>query len=105
MFGLNEPNTFWLNVINIFLGVVALICCMIVGTRVVRELLEHIRMRKSALVKFDDHVLHVSELGITMTDGGERLEKKSSLAVSDKGLTRIPHTDDHDEANIKSSDS
>jgi len=105
MFGLNEPNTFWLNVINIFLGVVALICCMIVGTRVVRELLEHIRMRKSALVKSDDHVLHVCELGITMADGGERLEKESSLAVSAKGLTRIPRTNDHDEANNKSSDS
>lgn len=105
MFGLIEPNTFWLSVINIILGVIALICCVIVGTRVVRDLLEHVRMRRSALVKFDDHVLHVSELGITMTDGGERLEKHSSLAVSDKGLTRIPRTDENDEENITRSDS
>ena len=31
MFNFNDPNTFWLNVTNIVLGLVTLICCVAVG--------------------------------------------------------------------------
>jgi hypothetical protein len=105
MFDMNDPNMFWLNVINILLGVVTLICCIVVGSSVVREILERVHARKPALAEFDDHALHVSDLGITMADGGERLGKESPLAVSNKGLTRITRTDNNDEPNITRSDS
>ena len=38
-------------------------------------------------VKTDDDRLFLTNLGITMADGGERLDKKQ-LTVSEKGLVR-----------------
>jgi len=87
MFDLNDPNTLWLNITNIALGVVTLICCVVVGYAVVQEVLVRIRKRKANLVEADDHSLLVTDLGITMADGGVRVDKKP-LAVSEKGLTR-----------------
>ena len=86
MFDLNDPNTFWLNVTNIALGVVTLICCVVVGYGVVQEVLVRIRKRKANLVEADDHALIVTDLGITMADGGVPVKEKP-LAVSEKGLT------------------
>jgi hypothetical protein len=85
MFDLSDPNTFWLNVTNIALGVVTLICCVVVGYGVVQEIL--VRVRKHKANEVDDHAILVNGLGLTMADGGERIEK-SSLAVSEKGLVR-----------------
>jgi hypothetical protein len=86
MFDLNDPNTFWLNVTNIALGVVTLICCVVVGYSVVQEVLVRVRNRKARLVENDDHALLVTDLGITMADGGVRVDEKP-LVVSEKGLT------------------
>ena len=85
MFDLSDPNTFWLNVTNIVLGLVTLICCVVVGYGVVQEILVRVRKRKA--VEADDHAFLVSNLGLTMADGGERIEK-SSLSVSEKGLVQ-----------------
>jgi hypothetical protein len=82
MFDLNDPNTFWLNVTNIALGLVTLICCAVVGYGVLQEVLVRYRHRK--LVEADDHAFLATDLGLTMADGGERIEK-SSLSVSAKG--------------------
>jgi hypothetical protein len=87
MFDLNDPNTFWLNITNIALGVVTLICCVVVGYGVVQEVLVRARKRKANLVETDDHALLVTDLGITMADGGERVDEKP-LAVSERGLMR-----------------
>ena len=87
MFDLNDPNTFWLNITNIALGVVTLICCGVVGYGVVQEVLARVRKRKASLVEVDDHALVVTDLGITMADGGERVNEKP-LAVSEKGFIR-----------------
>ena len=86
MFDLNDPNTFWLNVTNIALGIVTLICCVAVGYGVLQEVLVRVRKRKASLAKADDHSLLVTDLGITMADGGVPVEEKP-LAVSEKGLT------------------
>ena len=85
MFDLNDPNAFWLNITNIALGVVTLICCVLVAYAVVQEVLKHIRMRKTNLVEYDDQELLVTDLGITMADGGVRVDDKH-LAVSEKGI-------------------
>jgi len=80
-----DPNTFWLNVTNIALGLVTLICCAVVGYSVVQEVL--IRYRNRKVVEADDHAFLATDLGLTMADGGERLEK-SSLTVSEKGVVK-----------------
>ena len=85
MFDMNDPNTFWLNITNIVLGVVTLICCVVVGYAVIQEVLLHIKKRKAKLVESDDHALLVTGLGITMADGGVRVDDKH-LAVSQDGI-------------------
>jgi hypothetical protein len=85
MFDINDPNTFWLNVTNIGLGVVTLICLAVVGYGVVQEVL--VRVRKRRTIEADDHAMLVPELGLTMADGGERIEK-SDLSVTKKGLVQ-----------------
>ena len=86
MFDMNDPNTFWLNVTNIALGVVTLICCVVVGYGIVQEVLVRVRKRRASLVESDDHSLLVTDLGITMADGGVPVQKKP-LVVSEQGLT------------------
>ena len=85
MFNMNDPNTFWLNITNIALGVVVLICCVVVGYAVVQEVILHVKKRSAKLVESDDHALLVTDLGITMADGGVRVDDKH-LAVSEKGI-------------------
>jgi hypothetical protein len=85
MFDLSDPNTFWLNVTNISLGLVTLICLAVVGYSVVQEVLVRYRNRKT--IEADDHAFLATDLGLTMADGGERI-KKSSLTVSEKGVVQ-----------------
>jgi len=87
MFALIDPNTFWLNVTNIALGTVTLVCCIVVGYGVVQEIRKRVREYKIKHVKTDDHRLFLTNLGITMADGGERIDKKQ-MTVSEKGLVR-----------------
>jgi hypothetical protein len=84
---MSDPSTYWLNVTNIALGIVTLICCIAVGVGIVQELAA--RRRKSLastaldrevadLVSSygDGHAFQVPGLGLTMADGGEELDKK-----------------------------
>ena len=80
MFGLDffDPQTVWLNVTNLALGVVTLLSILAVGWGVASELLA--RARKTAPApSLDDHAFSVPGLGWTMADGGKRIdeEKKS----------------------------
>lgn len=76
MFDFNDPETFWLNVTNLALGAVTLICCLIVGFGVIVELVERLRARVKSAVLADDHAFVLPQLGTTMADGGEREDKK-----------------------------
>jgi hypothetical protein len=84
MFDLSDPKMFWLNITNIVLGIITLACFVAVGYGVVLDVLAHLRKSKNTPVTHDDHVFLVNNLGVTMADGGERIDK-SSLAVSEKG--------------------
>ncbi len=75
MFDFNDPNTFWLNVTNIALGVITVICCVAVGRGLYQEVV--VRLKKRATVSADDHAFSIPGLGITMADGGERLDKNT----------------------------
>ena len=84
---MSDPSTYWLNVTNIALGVVVLICCLAVGIGVVQELAAKRKKRVSLsnldtevadlVASFGDgHAFNVPGLGVTMADGGEELRKK-----------------------------
>jgi hypothetical protein len=89
MFDISDPNTFWLNVTNIALGLVTLICCVAVGRSLYLELSVRLKKRARALAT-DDHTFLVPELGITMADGGERLDK----IVRQRDNNTPPHEDE-----------
>jgi hypothetical protein len=73
MYGADGPDTFWLNFVNIALGLVTLACVVAIAAGVLREL-GHRATQSKKLV--DDHAFDVPGLGVTMADGGERIEEK-----------------------------
>jgi hypothetical protein len=75
MYGADGSDTFWLDFTNIALGLVTLVCVIVVVAGVVRELgHRHLHAKKLA----DDHAFDTPELGLTMADGGERIDRKRS---------------------------
>jgi hypothetical protein len=75
-------ETMWLTVTNIALGVVVLIGCIVVARVFAAELFD--RVRKSFAAQHSPaHELFVSDLGLTMADGGERIDKKNDAPSSD----------------------
>lgn len=84
---MSDPSTYWLTVTNAVLGLVVLVCCVAVGIGIVQELAAR-RRRAAAMSKldrevsdlvsaFDGHAFQVPGLGVTMADGGEKLDEKS----------------------------
>jgi hypothetical protein len=74
MLAFEDPEMLWLNITNLALGVVTLVCVLVVGRAIYREL--RARAEKKAVLKREEagHELYVSELGLTMADGGEKLK-------------------------------
>jgi hypothetical protein len=73
MYGPDAPETFWLTFTNIALGLVTVLCVLAIAGGVVRELLH--RRGERALAREDDHAFATPTLGVTMADGGERIEE------------------------------
>jgi hypothetical protein len=82
MFGVNwsDPQTLWLNLTNLALGVVTLAAVLVLVCGVGRELV--LRRRKAnaldaemrAMLRDEPgHIMSVPGLGLTMADGGEAL--------------------------------
>ncbi len=76
MFELSDPRAYWLNVTNIGLGLVTLICLVALVRGVFLDLRGRIRGKTAFGTSGDDHAFFEPELGITMADGGERMEDK-----------------------------
>ena len=72
MFDINDPSSVWLNVTNFVLGIVTVICCAIVGKAVYADLRARFGRRKRMAA--DDHAFVIPQLGITMADGGKKLQ-------------------------------
>ena len=72
MYGASGPDTFWLNFTNIALGLVTLVCVLAIAAGVVRELAERRRQHAAAA---DDHAFATPQLGLTMADGGKRIDR------------------------------
>lgn len=83
---MSDPSTYWLTFMNAALGVLTLIGCIAVGIGVVQELAA--RRKRAAVSPLDrevadlvssfqdGHAFHTPELGLTMADGGEDVNKK-----------------------------
>ncbi len=73
MYGADGPDTFWLDFTNIALGLVTLVCVIVVVAGVLRELGHRLERAKT---RADDHAFDAPGLGVTMADGGERIDRK-----------------------------
>ncbi len=86
-----ENWTMWLNLTNYALGLVTLIALLVVffavGWDVVAAKLSHVKKavdlgnidaELQSLLHGGSHTLSVPELGLTMADGGERIEPSAS---------------------------
>jgi hypothetical protein len=95
---MSDPETLWLNVTNIALGAVTLICLIAFGGEIFREAMELVRKRANATVPAGAHELVLSDLGVTMADGGVEIDEQ---AMAGK---RRDAGDPPDEPNIVRSD-
>ncbi len=82
MFGIDwsDPQTYWLNVTNIGLGLVTVICFAAVVYAIAREFVLGPDGRDVAdeeAVPGETHAFHVRDLGLTMADGGEGVSGKN----------------------------
>jgi hypothetical protein len=73
MDGAAGSETLWLNFTNIALGLVTLVCVIVVAAGVVHELAHRLSRGKKLA---DDHAFETPELGVTMADGGERIDRE-----------------------------
>jgi hypothetical protein len=73
MYAPDGADTFWLNFTNIALGLVTLVCVLAVAEGVLQELGHRLVHGKKLA---DDHAFETPELGLTMADGGERIDEK-----------------------------
>ena len=78
MFDWSDPNTFWLNVTDIVLGLVTLACVAFVGQAAFREVYARLARRVAIHAHQDSHSLALPELGLTMADGGEPMAPKAT---------------------------
>jgi hypothetical protein len=73
MYAPDGSDTFWLDFTNIALGLVTLVCVLAVVAGVVHELGHRLANRKRLT---DDHAFDTPDLGVTMADGGERIDRR-----------------------------
>lgn len=102
MFGVNwnDPQTLWLNVVNLGLGLVTLVCIAAIAYGVLQDLRERAKKRAAARISnrevadlvssFGDHAFDMPGLGLTMADGGEPL--KGAVAPPAKTLPKKAKT-------------
>ena len=83
MFDFGDPETLWLNITNLGLGIVTLAALLGLGTVITKELLGRLTLH----VPSSEHELLDPQLGLTMADGGEPIRKEQSV---ENGSTQEP---------------
>jgi hypothetical protein len=76
----SDPDTTWLNITNLVLGVVVVLCAVIMLGGIAHEFISRARKRRRIDAELDrdmrmfndDHAFDSRDLGITMADGGEK---------------------------------
>lgn len=72
---MTEHELLLLNIANAALGIATLIAVVMIGWAAFSEVAERVRARWAAMA--DDHAFSVAGLGVTMADGGEKVDEKS----------------------------
>jgi hypothetical protein len=70
---LGDPKTLWLTITNIVLGVLTLLCFVVVLWGATTASLARLRKRWGFGLEPDDHLFVAPGLGMTMADGGKKL--------------------------------
>ncbi len=65
-----DSAVLWLNITNFAMLGAVVVCFVLLGGAILREVLGRLRMPHA-----DDHAFQSPELGLTMADGGEREDK------------------------------
>jgi biotin synthase-like enzyme len=78
VFDFLNSETMWLNLTNATLGVVTLVCLVAVARIFIPELFAILAAKRARVaVENDSHAFDLSGLGITMADGGERIDESA----------------------------
>lgn len=72
----SDPETLWLNITNAALGIVTLAALLTVFGAAAVEVWG--RLKKRASRTRDFRVLRIPDLGVTMSDGGEKIDEKDA---------------------------
>lgn len=78
MFDNLDSETLWLTITNAGLGIVTLICIIAFGIVVTKEIFANVRSKVRVPQLQDDHSFMFGDLGITMADGGKRIDEKEN---------------------------
>jgi hypothetical protein len=76
----SDPDSTWLNITNIVLGMVVVLCAVVMLGGIAHEFISRARNRRRIDAELDrdmrllndDHAFDSLNLGITMADGGEK---------------------------------
>ena len=75
---MTEAEVFELNIVNALLGLATVICILAVVWGIVSEVAARMRARVAAFA--DSHTFAMPEVGLTMADGGEKVDEKKDEA-------------------------
>lgn len=95
MFDSMDSETLWLTITNTGLGLVTVVCLIAVGVVVAKEVYADVRSKVRVPQLQDDHSFMLGDLGITMADGGKRIDEKEQVKK---------YSMDGDESNIQRSE-
>jgi hypothetical protein len=87
MFDLSNPHS-WELVTNLTLVLVAFVAVVYLGAGIFQQALSRAAARVSSAFRKDPHTLVLHDLGITMADGGEKIQDAPPSSKAD------PHTPD-----------
>lgn len=93
MFDSMDSETLWLTITNAGLGIVTVVCLIAVGVVVAKEVFADARSKVRVPHLQDDHSFMLDDLGLTMADGGKRIDekeqvKKYSMEEDEKNIQR-----------------
>lgn len=78
MFTNLDSETLWLTITNAALGIVTVVCIIAVGAMALKEWYADVKDTVKVPVLQDDHSFYLGDLGITMADGGKRIDEKEN---------------------------
>ena len=89
-----NDDLFWLNMTNLFLGIATVYCMVAVGYSALKEVFSRWKLRDRREPELDDHTFVADGLGITLADGGERIDASDVLVVTEDSIETAGKADE-----------